>query len=256
MVPGGAPRLKESMMNTTNGNGNGGTNTGIAELGETAFGQTEVGRSYLTARGHQVTVTEVIPGSHAIVQNAKGKEMRVPADQACRGPLPGDVGDAAAADQDEGPAEAPTTAKAKRAKEPRGRDPRLPEVGTQITRKWRGHEVTVTELVDGGFAVVFDDDVLGLAKSLTKAAEMVLAREGVTSGVNGYTWFRIGTPATAPRTRRATTIDALAAVVARLQARLTKAAERAAKVESELEAATKALADAKAAADAPASAAA
>jgi len=238
------------------------TGTGIEDLPETTFGATEVGRSYLTARGHQVTVTEVIPGSHAIVQTTKGKEMRVPADQACRGPLPGsDVGGAAPADQDEGPAEAPTTAKAKRAKakrakEPRGRDPRLPEVGTQITRKWRGHEVTVTELVDGGFAVVFDDDVLGIAKSLTKAAEMVLAREGVTSGVNGYTWFRIGTPATAPRTRRATTIDALAAAVARLQARLTKAAERAAKVESELEAATKALADAKAAADAPASAAA
>ena len=63
------------------------TGTGI-ELPETTFGATEVGKTYLTTRGHQVTVVEVVPDSHAIVQTTKGKELRIPATHACRGPVP------------------------------------------------------------------------------------------------------------------------------------------------------------------------
>jgi len=55
---------------------------------ETTFGATEVGNFYLTSRGHKVEVVEVVAGSHAIVQNAKGKETRMGADQTCYGPLP------------------------------------------------------------------------------------------------------------------------------------------------------------------------
>ena len=58
------------------------------ELPETTFGATEVGRTYLTTRGYKVTVVEVVPGSHAIVETAQGKEMRIPAPHACRGPVP------------------------------------------------------------------------------------------------------------------------------------------------------------------------
>lgn len=60
----------------------------VQDLVETTFGEVVVGRSYLTPAGHRVEVIEVVPHSHAIVVTTKGREMRIPADKICRGPLP------------------------------------------------------------------------------------------------------------------------------------------------------------------------
>ena len=69
-------------------------------LMETTFGEVHVGRSYLTPAGHRVEVIEVVPDSHAIVLTTKGREMRIPADKICRGPLPVSVDEADVNDDD------------------------------------------------------------------------------------------------------------------------------------------------------------
>jgi hypothetical protein len=224
---------------------------GVA-LPETTAGQTTTGRRYLTAKGHEVLVMSKAAGHVMVAKVTGGRAFRVAASTKLRGPVPGgaepnldtDEDPTFAAHHDELAAAAEATPKAKA---PRARDPRLPEAGTPVTRKWRGHEVVVTEQDDGTFALVFDGEALGTTKSLTRAAEVALAREGIVSGVNGFTWFKVGVEAKAPRPRKGRTIEALAAEVERLQARFAKDAERAAKAAADLEAATKALAAARAA---------
>jgi len=89
-----------------------------ADLPEITFGDTEVGRAYLTPAGHQVEVIEVVPKSHAIVLTSKGKEMKILADKACRGPLPREIGAEGAEDITKPDAE-PKEAPAKAARAPR-----------------------------------------------------------------------------------------------------------------------------------------
>lgn len=116
-----------------------------------------------------------------------------------------------------------------------------------MTRTWRDHEVVAAERDDGTFALLFDGEDLGAHKGLTRTAEVALAREGVTSGVNGFAWFKVGTPVRAPRTRKGPSVEALAKEVERLQVRSDKAAQRAA--QADLGAARKSLAEARAATD-------
>ena len=82
-----------------------GIESGTQEAGlpETTFGATEVGRTYLTVKGHKVRIAEVVSGSHAIVETAKGRQIKVPADSPCSGPLP-EEGDAQPATIEQGAA--------------------------------------------------------------------------------------------------------------------------------------------------------
>lgn len=100
------------------------------------------------------------------------------------------------------------------------RDPRLPELGTPIVRKWRGHNVVVKETTDGVFKVKVDSAYIGEARSLTKAAEMALATEGITSGVNGFSWFHVGEEAKSKYAATDRRLVALTAMVARLDERI------------------------------------
>ena len=110
------------------------------------------------------------------------------------------------------------------------RDPRLPEVGTPIIRKWRGHNVVVKETDDGVFKVKVDSAYIGEARSLTKAAEMALATEGITSGVNGFAWFHVGEEAKSKHAATDRRLPALTAMVARIEERIQAAEDRANKL--------------------------
>lgn len=118
------------------------------------------------------------------------------------------------------PADAPEKAPARR-------DPRLPEVGTPIVRKWRSHNVVVKETDDGVFKVKVDSAYIGEARSLTKAAEMALATEGITSGVNGFAWFHVGEEAKSKHAATDRRLAALTAMVARIEERIQAAEDRA-----------------------------
>ena len=128
-------------------------------------------------------------------------------------PIPGD-GTAEAPTPIEAPAPQSTTER------PARRDPRLPEVGTHIVRKWRGHVVVVKETSDGVFKVKVDSAYIGEARSLTKAAEMALATEGITSGVNGFSWFHVGEEAKSKNAANDRRLASLTALVARLEERI------------------------------------
>lgn len=116
------------------------------------------------------------------------------------------------------PYEAPTPEST--TERPARRDPRLPEVGTHIVRKWRGHVVVVKETTDGVFKVKVDSAYVGEARSLTKAAEMALATEGITSGVNGFSWFHVGEEAKAKHAATDRRLAALTGLVSRLEDRI------------------------------------
>jgi|GEM_PF-4549251 len=111
-------------------------------------------------------------------------------------------------------------------KAPVRRDPRLPEVGTPIIRKWRGHVVTVRETDDGVFKVKVDSAYVGEARSLTKAAEMALATEGITSGVNGFSWFHVGVEAKSKYAASDRRIASLTALIARIDERIQVSEDR------------------------------
>jgi len=113
---------------------------------------------------------------------------------------------------------------------PARRDPRLPEIGTPIVRKWRCHMVVVKETTDGSFKVKVDSAYIGEARSLTKAAEMALATEGITSGVNGFAWFHVGEEAKSKHAATDRRLAALTAMVARLEERIEAAEDRANKL--------------------------
>lgn len=113
---------------------------------------------------------------------------------------------------------------------PPRRDPRLPEAGTPIVRKWRGHNVVVKETDDGVFKVKVDSAYIGEARSLTKAAEMALATEGITSGVNGFAWFHVGEEAKSKHAATDRRLPALTAMVARIEERIQAAEDRANKL--------------------------
>lgn len=136
----------------------------------------------------------------------------------------------------------------------KNRDPRLPQAGTPIIRKWRNHEVIVTENADGLFKVKLDKVNLGEAKSLTKAAEMALATEGITTGVNGYAWFNVGVPEKTPCADKGQ-IDALKGRIARMKIRYDGAEGRAYRLNVDINDAIKALIKAQAEAAAEAAAA-
>jgi hypothetical protein len=121
------------------------------------------------------------------------------------------------------------------------RDARLPEAGTPILRKWRGHDVIVIEDRTGRFNVNLDGVDIGMAKSLTKAAVMVLTTEGITTGVNGYAWFNVGSPEKAPRATKSP-VDAIQKKLKILWAKHAKAEGKANKIMAKINDELKALA--------------
>jgi hypothetical protein len=140
-------------------------------------------------------------------------------------------------------------AAAKKVKEPKvvepkikERDPRLPEAGTPIVRKWRGHDVIVVEDRTGRFNVVLDGVDIGMAKSLTKAAVMVLTTEGITTGVNGYAWFNVGSPEKAPRANKSP-VDPIQKKLKILWAKHAKAEAKANKIMADINFEMRLLAD-------------
>ena len=132
---------------------------------------------------------------------------------------------------------------------PRQRDPRLPEQGTPIVRKYKGHEVVVVEQADGRFTLAEDGIFMVRdAKSLSAAVAAYLKGLNLTTSVNGFFWLNLTKGTAAPRARKAKDpVAALTAAVNKAGVRFDKAVKQAAEAETALETARKALADAVAA---------
>ncbi len=132
------------------------------------------------------------------------------------------------------------------------RDPRLPAIGTPIMKVWRTHQIAVTEVEPGAFKLVVDGKVvLTAARTLTACAAAALRFEGVETAVNGYAWFRVGTPEAAPR-RTKDPLVSLRKAVAKAQARFDALVKKVAEAETALQVAEGALTAAQDAAQEPA----
>lgn len=112
----------------------------------------------------------------------------------------------------------------------KSRDPRLPEVGTPITKTWKGHQILVSETPEGMFNVTMDGVDLGTGKSLTKAAKIAMAQEKIDTSVNGYFWFQVGTPEKVARTKSNRSRENLIAKITKLETKYQASIDRGAQI--------------------------